>query len=106
MSADEPTNGEVWRKLEDLTQELAKVVIRLERRDTYVEENFVRRQVWVEARRADQGATANLQQDIGGFQKQAEVDRAWRRQLNLAVGVALLGGMLSTAVQVVSAVSK
>lgn len=97
MSADDPTPGEIWRKLEDLTKQIGALVERLERRDNYVEENFVRSRVWLEARKADQGAVANVVQDVGALQKQQETDRAWRRQLGLSVALALVSSLLAIA---------
>lgn len=95
MSATDPTPGEIWRRIEEVSRQLAGIVGRLERRDTYIEENFVRQRVWIEARKADQGAVANLQQDIGAITKQQETDRAWRRQIGLAVALALVSSLLT-----------
>jgi multidrug resistance efflux pump len=91
----DPTPGEVWRKIEDVARQLTAIVDRLERRDTYIEENFVRQKVWLEARKADQAATANLQQDIGAIQKQQDADRSWRRQAGLAIALALVSSLLT-----------
>lgn len=106
MSADDPTPGEIWRRMEQVSQQLADIASRLERRDTYIEENFVRSRVWIEARKADQAATANLQQDIGALQTQQETDRNWRRTANLTIAVALIGNLLTIAGLVISIVSR
>lgn len=115
MSAEDPTPGEIWRKLEDVARQLVGIVDRLERRDTYIEENFVRSQVWSEARKADQSMVANLHQDIGGLrtgkasqseltnvvqdveslQKERDADRAWRRQMTLTIAVTAISALLS-----------
>lgn len=95
MSVADPTPGEIWRRIEEVSRQLSDIVGRLERRDTYIEENFVRQRVWIEARKADQGAVANLQQDIGAITKQQETDRAWRRQAGLAIALALASSLLT-----------
>ncbi|MDI6911492.1 hypothetical protein [Nocardioides sp.] len=75
MSADDPTPGELYRMMKDLANQIQGIVGRLERRDSYIEENFVRTQVWFEARKADQGMAANLHQDIGAL-KESKADQS------------------------------
>lgn len=95
MSESDPTPGEVWRKIEDVARQLAGIVERLERRDNYIEENFVRQRVWIEARKADQGMVTNLHEDIGAIRRQQDADRAWRRQAGLAIALALVSSLLT-----------
>ena len=104
MSADDPTSGEIWRKLTDVVTRLDQIVERLDRRDTYIDESYVRRQVWHEARRADQAALANVVQDVGGIQARQDTDRAWRRQVLLTVACSLVASLLSIAGLVVTIV--
>lgn len=115
MSAEDPSPGELYRMMKDLFRQVQGVVDRLERRDSYIEENFVRTQVWSEARKADQGMAANLHQDIGALketkadrsavvnvaqdvedlQKERENDRNWRRQMTLTIAVTAITTLLS-----------
>lgn len=104
--SDEPTLGEVVRRLDDVTRQLVGIVDRLERRDTYIEENFVRTIVYVEARKADQAMVANLAQDIGGLQKERDTDQNFRRQVLLGFAVGGVGWLLTIALFVITFVTR
>lgn len=99
---DEPTLGEVVRHLNRLAEQLDGIVDRLERRDHYIEENFVRTRVWVEARKADQAMSANLAQDIGALQENVKIDAAWRRQVMLTLAGVTIASLVSIALAVVN----
>lgn len=99
---DEPTLGEVVRRLDQVTSQLAGIAERLERRETYIEENFVRRSVWHEARKADQAMAANLAQDIGALQETDKTDAAWRRQVMLTLAAVAIASIVSIALAVVN----
>lgn len=98
--SDEPTLGEVVRRLDQVATQLTGIVDRLERRDTYIEENFLRESVWTEARKADQAMVANLYQDIGALQKDRETDAGWRRQVLLTIAVLAISSLVSIALAV------
>lgn len=86
--ADELTLGEVVRRLDDVVKGLSEVVARLERRDVYIEENFVRQKVWDAEQRVQQAIMANLNQDLGAVQRDRENDNNHRRQVWLVVAAA------------------
>lgn len=92
---DQPTLGEVVRRLDEVAKQLAGIVDRLEQRDRYIEEHFVRNAVWLEARKADQMMVANLHQDIGALNKDRENDSNFRRQIILAVIGAFAAGVVA-----------
>ena len=92
---DQPTLGEVVRRLDDTVKQVTGLVDRLEKRDRYVEEHFVRNAVWLEARKADQMMVANLHQDIGALNKGRENDTNFRRQIILAVIGAFAAGVVA-----------
>lgn len=98
---DDPTLGEVARRLDHVVTQLTALVDRLEARDRYVEEHFVRTQVWLEARKADQAAVANLHQDIGGLQKDRDNDANFRRQIFLIALGALASGIVAVFIALV-----
>lgn len=91
----EPTLGEVVRRLDEVSRHLDSIVARLERRDTYIEENFVRQRVWIEARKGDQAIVANLAQDIGAIQQDRKTDQGWRRQMWLAIGTLAVTSLIA-----------
>lgn len=102
--ASEPTLGEVVRRLDEVSRQLVNIVERLERRDTYIEENFVRQRVWIEARKGDQGVVANLAQDIGALQQDRRTDAGWRRQQTLTLIVLGITTLVSIALAVANIV--
>lgn len=100
--ADEPTLGEVTRRLDHVVTQLAQVVESLKEQQRYMDANFVRQAVWLEARRADQGMASNLFQDIGALQEDRKGDAAFRRQAALALAVLAISTVVSIALAVVS----
>jgi len=98
--SDEPTLGEAVRRLDDVARRLDTITQRLDRRDTYIEENFVRASVWLEARKADQAMVSNLAQDIGAVQQDRRSDAGFRRQVLLALSVLAVTTLVSIALAV------
>jgi hypothetical protein len=116
-SNDEPTMGEILRRLDQTAAQLANIVERLERRDTYIEENFVRQRVWVEARKGDQAMVANLNQDIAvekserladvkTLRDERKSDANWRRQQNLSVAILAITTLVSIALTITNLVAR
>ena len=100
--SDDPTLGEAVRRLDEVARRLDTITQRLDRRDTYIEENFVRASVWLEARKADQAMAANLAQDIGALQETDKTDAAWRRQVMLTLAAVAIASIVSIALAVVN----
>lgn len=128
---EEPTLGEAIRRLDVVAAQLAGIVDRLDRRDSYIEANFVRAGTWIESRKADQAMVANLFQDIAAeaterktsmhelrqaiaaeaterkddiveLKRLRKDDDSWRRQVLLALLIVTISSLVSIGLAVVS----
>lgn len=116
--ANEPTMGEVMRRLDEVARQLAGLAEQMQRDRVaataqaledrkHAEETFLRHDVYVANRStdqanraADQGMVANLFQDIKGIEKDRETDVAWRRQIILAVTLLTITTLVTVAIAV------
>ena len=96
-TADEPTMGEVIRRLDAIAAQLTEVVKEIKDDRAQNAATFVRQDVYHANRKADQAVVANLNQDIGGLQADRKADAAWRRQSNLTLAVLAISSLVSIA---------
>lgn len=104
MPDQPPTLGEVIRRLDTLARSLEELGkdIREDRKDAAA--TYVRRDLYVAERLADQTVTADLAREITAIQADRRSDAGFRRQVLLGLALAAIGSMTSVMVLVVSLV--
>jgi hypothetical protein len=100
----QPTLGEVMRRLDDTSSQLARLADQMRTDRDRADMRFVPRGEWVEGRRADQGRIAETEKDVveikGKETAREQADTTWRRQILLAFAVAAFSGIVSVAVAI------
>lgn len=97
MPENDPTPGEVWRRLDDVVRRFEDVSKDVREFRSWAERLYVPRGEWVEGRRADSLRTTEIAGDVGELKKKAETDATWRRQMLLAFAVAAFSAVVSVA---------
>lgn len=64
MVTSEPTPGEIMRRLDDISRQLARVVDQVARWQTQAERTYVRQDVYLAQRQADQAVIADVAGDL------------------------------------------
>ena len=80
---DEPTLGEVIRRLDDITRQLVDLTRELKEDRSSAAATFVRQDVYMAQRHADHATTADLHGDIQTIRTDRAKDLDWRRQVLL-----------------------
>lgn len=95
--ADEPTIGEVIRRLDSIALQLTEVVkeIKDDRADNA--KTFVRQDVYIAQRQADQAVVADLHGDIRTVKADRQKDTESQRQRNLTMAVLAISSVISIA---------
>lgn len=110
-SPDEPTPWEIVRRITGIEDDLKEQ----ERRNTdgyrnlahqlnqtreSADRKFVRKDVWVEARKADGAITADINSDVQDLKADRKSDVAFRRQVQLGLAIAAISSMTAIAIAV------
>lgn len=85
---------------------LADAYSSLARDFNQLDEKFLPRREWIESRKADQAAVANLNQDIGALQADRRSDAAWRRQQNLTLAALAISSLVSIVLTVITLLTR
>lgn len=104
MPDQPPTIGEVIRRLDALARSIEELgkEIREDRKEAAA--TYVRRDLYVAERLADQTVTADLAREIGAIREDRKSDAGFRRQVLLGLSLAAIGSMTSVMVLVISLV--
>ncbi|WP_311208714.1 MULTISPECIES: hypothetical protein [unclassified Aeromicrobium] len=93
--ADEPTLGEVMRRLDELVRTIASLAGEMREDRAHASATYVRRDVYLAERLADQAAVTDVVRDLDQLQKATQerdaADKAFRRQASLVAAGAALG---------------
>jgi len=94
---NEPTNGEVMRRVEELIRQV-QALADLAREDRrHAAETYVRRDVYEANRATETIRSVEAQKDMDEIQRHREVDAQWRRQMVLAVSGLAIASLISIA---------
>lgn len=85
---DEPTLGELIRRLADITAQLAGI-------SNQLRTDFVRKETFDEIRRGDRAVIASIREDITDMKTERSDDQKWRRTASITVAVAAVGWLLT-----------
>ena len=85
---DEPTLGELIRRLADITAQLAGI-------SNQLRTDFVRKETFDEIRRGDRAVIASIREDIADMKTERSDDQKWRRTASITVAVAAVGWLLT-----------
>ena len=99
--ADEPTLGEVIRRLDAITAQLTEVVREIKDEREKNAATFVRQDVYVAQRQADAAVVADLHSEIRGVKEDRKRDVDWKRQQNLALAGLAITTLVSIALAVI-----
>lgn len=100
---DEPTPAELLRRLDEVSRQLLDLTTELRYVNRSAAETYVRKDVFSEARIADAEKHREQERDIDALKESRAGDAAFRRQVLLGLGVALIG-ILGTAAGLLTAV--
>jgi hypothetical protein len=88
---DEPTLGEVTRRLDDVAR-------RLEASASKAERVYVRRDTWAANRESDQKDVKAIADRVDDLERADEAMGAFKRQLLLALGIAAISALVSVLI--------
>lgn len=97
---DEPTNWEIVRRLAELENDQKEYERRLSDAKELGDSKYLRKDVWIEARKADAAVVADQADDIRAIKDDRKADAAFRRQVQLALIIAAIGLMGSFALAI------
>lgn len=87
---DEPSPGEIVRRLEAVSNQLADVARRLDEQNREAAKTYVRQDVYVAQRSADHAVVSDLQSDIKAVETKVDSTEALRRaNVKWAIGTGL-----------------
>lgn len=90
---DEPTLGELVRRLADITTQLSGISQQLRT-------DFVRKETYDAHREADRAALAEVRADVAEMKTGRGDDQKWRRSMSLTIAVAGIGWLLTIVLAV------
>lgn len=102
--ADEPSRGEIVRRLDRIDAQQAEILRELKADRAEVAKTYVRQDVYLAQRKGDAAVLADLHGDLGEVRREREKDIAWRRQVLLWLGGITITLLLGIAGLVVSLV--
>lgn len=94
--------GEVLRRLDEVSRQLIDLAREMKDDRDKAAATFVRQDVYLAQRLADQAVVADLNGDIRAVNKAREADAGWRRQVLLTLAVLAISTLVSIALAVVN----
>ena len=102
----EPTLGEVMRRLDEVAKQLGRMANEMREDRQQNAATFVRQDVYIAQRHADQAVVADLHGDIRTVKDERKQDQASRRQIWLSLGIAALSTVTAIALAVVNLLAR
>lgn len=113
--SDEPTTGEIVRRLDALTAQIAELVSELKQDRADAAKTYVRQDVYIAEKRADRAVVSDLQSDIAalrtdtdrefrGLKQENKDQAAARRQIWLALGGTAIAALIALASLIVNVI--
>lgn len=94
---DEPTLGEVIRRLDEYVSQQQRILDRLEHMATDNAATYVRQDVYIAQRQADQAIVADLHGDIQTVKADRQKDADSQRQRNFTMAILAVSTLVSIA---------
>lgn len=102
----EPTLGEVLRRLDDLSRQMLDLVREIKEDRSENAKTFVRQDVYIAQRLADQAVTADLAGDLQSLKDDRKKDLDGQRQRNLTLGLFAITTLVSIALSIVNILAR
>jgi hypothetical protein len=113
MPQDEPTLGEVLRRLEEVSRQMIELARELKEDRAANAATFVRQDVYIAQRLADQSTVADLhgdirsvKDDIKAVKEDRQKDIEWRRQHNLTLAGITITALVSISLTIVTILTR
>ena len=103
---DDPTLGEILRRLDELSRQLIDLTREIKEDRTVAATTYVRQDVYLAQRLSDQAVVADLHGDISAVREERKKDNDWRRQLNLALATLAITVLVSISLAIVNFVAR
>jgi hypothetical protein len=103
---DDPTLGEILRRLDDLSRQLIDLTREIKEDRTTSAATYVRQDVYLAQRHADAAVLADIHGDIAAVREERKKDNDWRRQLNLALASLTITVLVSISLAIVNIVAR
>ena len=103
--SDDPQPGEIMRRLDEVSRQLADIGRRMDEREKQAAATYVRQDVYMANRQADQAVAANLSGDLRVLedkQDRSETQRRAAMRVNVANGIALAGVVIALIALIVN----
>ena len=102
-SIDEPTLGEVLRRISDLSSQVAALVAEIKQDRIDAAKTFVRQDVYIVEQNMQNAVVSDLNGDIKTMREDLKAEKASRRQIWLAIS-AIAVSLLSIFVTIIIAI--
>lgn len=100
MPADEPSNWEIVRRLDEVAGDFKDLERRLSEAKEHGDAKYLRKDLYAEARKLDSTVVADVASDVRELRDERKADAAFRRQVQLGLAIAAIGVMSSFAIAV------
>jgi hypothetical protein len=97
---NDPTMGEILRRLDDVVGQVASIAGRLHEDRLRAETTYVRLDVYNADRRGEDRANAEIQRDLDDLKRHNDTDAQWRRQMLLAFAVLAITSLVTIALAI------
>jgi hypothetical protein len=98
--ASAPTPAEIGRRLDGISAQLSELAAQMRTDRDRGDVRYVPRVEWVEARKGITDRIGDVASDVADLKRTEDADKAFRRQILLAVSVAAFSALISVAVSV------
>lgn len=102
----EPTMGEVLRRLDEVSRQLVDLAKEMKDDRNTAAATFVRQDVYVAQRLADQAVVADLHGDVRTINNERKADAGFRRQSWLAMAGIAIGSLVSIALALINFIAR
>lgn len=89
--ADEPTLGEVMRRLDSVASTMSDLAVQMREDRQHAASTYVRRDVYAAERIADHADVEDVRRDVRALDEERTAMRNFRRQVGLGAALGLLG---------------
>jgi hypothetical protein len=103
---EEPTLGEILRRLDDVSRQLIDLTREIKDDRAATAATYVRQDVYLAQRLADQSVVADLHGDIRTVKDERKKDNDWKRQQNLTLAGLTVTVLVSIALAIVNIVAR
>ncbi|MGH3478403.1 MAG: hypothetical protein ACRDQD_16385 [Nocardioidaceae bacterium] len=100
---DEPTVGEVVRRLANIAGDFAGIRDEMRTIRDEMRTDFVRKETYNAHRDANKAAIDTVRDDVAGLKKERDDNAKWRRTASLTLAVAAVGWLVTIVVALIAA---